>query len=148
MIRWGESQCSVSLRFGVDGGEEYEIARLLDDEGNHSARLSRADQPDDPLARGVDAVDHALFRLLGYEYEEFIESFYLAQREITAPHPHSHAVKVMAGVAPLEYLAEEFDAGDRRDRQRAGTVGRGPAEDRSGSATVGHPGWASGEPGG
>lgn len=109
VIRWGENQCSVRLRFGVDDGEEYEISRILDEEGNHSARLSRADQPDHPLARGVEAVNHALFRLLGYEYEEFIESFYLAQREITAPHPHSHAVKVMAGVAPLEYLAEELD---------------------------------------
>jgi exonuclease SbcC len=109
VIRWGETQCSVKLRFGVDGGDEYEISRLLDDEGNHSARLCRSDQPDAPLARGAEAVEHALFRLLGYEYDEFIESFYLAQREITAPHPHSHAVKVMAGVAPLEYLAEQFD---------------------------------------
>lgn len=109
LIRWDENQCSVRLRFGVDGGEEYEISRILDEEGNHSARLSRSDQPDEPLARGVEAVNQALFRLLGYEYDEFIESFYLAQREITAPHPHSHAVKVMAGVAPLEYLAEDLD---------------------------------------
>jgi len=109
VIRWGETQCSVRLRFGVNSGAEYEIARMLDDEGNHSARLCRADQPDEPLARGVEAVEHALFRLLGYEFEEFIESFYLAQREITTPHPHSHALKVMAGVAPLEYLAEQLD---------------------------------------
>ena len=34
------------------------------------------------------------------EYQEFVESFYPAQREITTPHPHSQAIKIMAGVAP------------------------------------------------
>jgi exonuclease SbcC len=43
-----------------------------------------------------------LFNILGFEYEEFVESFYLAQREITTPHPHSQAVKIMAGVAPMQ----------------------------------------------
>ena len=39
--------------------------------------------------------------LVGYNFEEFIESFYLAQREITSPHPHGKAVKSIAGVDAL-----------------------------------------------
>ncbi len=107
IIRWGANQCSVQLRFRIDG-EGYEVSRTLDDEGNHSARLSRSSDPGTALARGAEAVETALHGLLGYDFEEFIESFYLAQREITTPHPHSHAVKVMAGVAPLEQVGQEF----------------------------------------
>ncbi len=86
-------------------GKNIRLERFLDDSGNHSARLSRADQAADeePLARGVDKVADLVYELIGYEYEEFIESFYLAQREITTPHPHSYAVKTMAGLVTLEY---------------------------------------------
>ena len=49
-----------------------------------------------------DLIGEVLTDLLGFEYEQFVESFYLAQREITTPHPHSQAVKIMAGVAPFE----------------------------------------------
>lgn len=101
IIRWGEQRCSVWLRLSVKG-KDYEIARFLDRDGNHSARLTDLGEREAPLARGVAAVTNALKEVLGYDFEEFIESFYLAQREITAPHPHSYAVKMMAGVAPLE----------------------------------------------
>ncbi len=107
VIRWGENECNVTMGFEVDG-RDYEISRFLDREGSHSARLTR-DGDSEPVAKGVDRVADAVFDLLGYEYDEFIESFYLAQREITTPHPHSHAVKIMAGVAPLEYVAHDFE---------------------------------------
>ncbi len=106
IIRWGEERCSVWLRLGVKD-KEYEIARFLDSDGNHSARLSELGR-EEPLARGAPAVAVALKEVLGYDFEEFIESFYLAQREITAPHPHSYAVKVMAGVAPLETISAQI----------------------------------------
>ena len=106
VVRWGENQCAVTVQFEVDG-QGYELSRFLDRDGNHSARLLRQGE-EQPLARGVDAVGDQLFGILGYEFDEFIESFYLAQREITTPHPHSHAVKIMAGVAPLEYVAEDL----------------------------------------
>ncbi len=107
IVRWGENQCTVTLQFEA-GGQGYELARFLDRDGNHSARLLRRGE-EQPLARGVDAVADALLGILGYGFDEFVESFYLAQREITTPHPHSQAVKIMAGVAPLEYVADEFE---------------------------------------
>ena len=101
IIRWGEERCSVWLRISVKG-KDYEVARFLDRDGNHSARLTDLSDRENPIARGAQGVAAAMIEVLGYDFGEFIESFYLAQREITAPHPHSFAVKMMAGVAPLE----------------------------------------------
>lgn len=108
LIRWGETHCSVTVRFRTGGEAHYEIARFLDRDGNQGARLNKVGEEDEPVARGTEAVENALYELLGYGYEEFIESFYLAQREITTPHPHSYAVKTMAGLSTLEYVAGEY----------------------------------------
>lgn len=108
VIYWGQNHCDVTLEFKVEN-DHYFITRFLDKDGNHSAKLCESDSEAEPIARGVKAVSDALFEILGYEFEEFIESFYLAQREITAPHPHSLAVKIMAGVAPLEYVEAELE---------------------------------------
>jgi exonuclease SbcC len=108
VLRWGEHHCSVVLEFSVDG-VDYQLSRFLDRDGSHSARLSIAEDVDNPIARGVNSVADKLFEILGYEFDEFVESFYLAQREITTPHPHSVAVKTMAGVAPLEHVASSFE---------------------------------------
>ncbi len=109
VIRWGEHQCSVYLNFSIEG-QEYRLERFLDRDGSHSARLSRADDLENPIARGITSVQDRLFDLVGYEFDEFVESFYLAQREITTPHPHSVAVKTMAGVASLEAAVSSFEA--------------------------------------
>lgn len=116
VIRWGEPRCSVSLGFAI-GDKDYVIARFLDNEGNHGARLYPAGDEDHPFAKGVNAVREALDELLGYQFEEFVESFYLAQREITTPHPHSHAIKTMAGISALENVADDL-AADLKNEQR------------------------------
>jgi exonuclease SbcC len=110
VIHWGQTHCSVSVDFTASDGERYTLERFLDDMGNHSARIVLTGQDADaaPLARGVDKVADKVFELIGYEYEEFIESFYLAQREITTPHPHSYAIKTMAGLVTLEYCSNAF----------------------------------------
>ena len=107
VIRWGETRCSVRLGFEV-ADKEYEIARFLDSEGNHGVRLYPVGEEDRPIAKGINTVSEALDELLGYQFEEFVESFYLAQREITTPHPHSHAIKTMAGISALERVADEM----------------------------------------
>ncbi|MDJ0806467.1 MAG: AAA family ATPase [Gammaproteobacteria bacterium] len=110
VICWGETHCSAVIDFTASDGKRYTMERFLDDSGNHSARLIKADAvaDEEPLARGVEKVADLVYDLIGYEYEEFIESFYLAQREITTPHPHSYAVKTMAGLVTLEYSAAAF----------------------------------------
>ena len=115
VVRWGENHCSATLEFKV-GAQAYVLSRFLDRDGNHSAKLMRAGK-EEPVARGIGQVDEALSELLGFEYEQFVESFYLAQREITTPHPHSQAVKIMAGIAPPERVADEIrdEIGERED---------------------------------
>jgi len=115
VVRWGENHCVVTLDFRV-GDQAYTLSRFLDRDGNHSAKLSHFGE-EEPIARGVSQVSDVLIGLLGFEYEQFVESFYLAQREITTPHPHSQAVKIMAGVAPLEKVADEIEdeIGERED---------------------------------
>ncbi len=100
VIRWGESRCSIKLDFTTPNGQRYQVARFLDELGNHGASISRAGE--EPMVRGVEEVQVRLKDIIGFGYSEFIESFYLAQREITTPHPHSYAVKAMAGVDALE----------------------------------------------
>ena len=56
LIRWGENRCSVTLRFYLDGGDHYEIARFFDRDGNHGVRLNTVGAEDQPLARGAEAV--------------------------------------------------------------------------------------------
>ncbi len=111
IIRWGESDCSVTIRFSNQktdsaSDEQYAITRMLDCDGNHSAKLYKVYNEENPIARGIERVEEALFELTSVEFDEFIESFYLAQREITTPHPHSYALKTMAGIATMEYCED------------------------------------------
>ena len=108
VIRWGENRCLVMLRFVAADGKEYEITRHLDSDGNHSARLSIVGE-DEHVTKGADAVKLQLQQILGIKYDEYIESFYLAQRELTSPHPHSDAIKSMAGILSLEKARDEFE---------------------------------------
>jgi len=134
IIRWGETRCSVSVTFRI-GDTDYRLTRTLDNDGNHSARLSRLGDENDPIARGPAAVAAALEERLGYDFNEFIESFYLAQREITTPHPHSDAVKIMAGLAPLERVTRELQA--EIDAERRG-IGDAEAKIAGIDGDVGH----------
>ena len=116
LIRWGESRCSVSIAFVTQDGEEYELTRYLDNEGTYGARLSRT-KDGAVLAKGIEHVADRLHPLIGFGYDEFIESFYLAQRELTTPHPHSHTIKVMAGIAPLAKTRSELEVSIAEEQQ-------------------------------
>jgi exonuclease SbcC len=106
-IRWGGTDCQVTLTFRTADDSHYQLHRSMDKGGNHGVRLSRMEE-EEPICSGKQQVGAALNRLLGYGFDEFIESFYLAQREITTPHPHSKAVKKMAGLTDLETAADEI----------------------------------------
>ena len=108
MLRWGATSGSVKLRFLVRD-TAYELSRFLDNDGNHSARLSR-DGDEAPVATGIQRVETALTALVGFDYDEYVEAFYLAQREIHAPEAGSNAIKKMAGLAALEHASEELDS--------------------------------------
>ena len=109
LIRWGASQCSVSVEFTVEKDDHlYRVDRYLDVDGTYGAKLSRTEDGA-LLGKGIEAVDSQLNQLIGFAYAEFIESFYLAQRELTTPQPHSETIKVMAGIAPLAKVSKHLD---------------------------------------
>lgn len=116
VIRWGEPTCSVTVEFLLADQIRYRITRTLDRDGNHGVRLFMLDGDELLLARGRVEVEEAIYDLLGYGYDEFIESYYLAQREIIAPQPHSQAVKSMAGLSTLEYVAYELEQEIEQER--------------------------------
>jgi exonuclease SbcC len=105
VLHWGENHCEVELTFKLEE-DTYQVSRFLDREGNQSAKLIKAGD-EEPIVRGLVDVNAMLIKILGYDYEQFAESFYLAQREITTPHPHSQAVKIMAGIEPLEQVVDD-----------------------------------------
>jgi len=115
LIRWGQPRCNVSADFRGKNDRSYRISRYLDAEGTQGARLESLDDGETTLAKGAEQVAAALPGLTGFDYEEFVESFYLAQRELTAPHPHSHALMAMAGIAPLAGIREELQEANAHD---------------------------------
>jgi exonuclease SbcC len=121
IVLWGEQNCSVNLNFKVET-QEYSVYRYLDTDGNHSARLSLLGHDDAPLARSPQQVDAMLTNILGFTFEEFIESFYLAQREITSPHPHGTAVKSIAGVDALEQVSKGYERKAAKKREKLETL--------------------------
>ncbi|KOR30880.1 hypothetical protein TI04_03655 [Achromatium sp. WMS2] len=115
LIRWGESYCSVAVKLNLKSGK-YVLTRSLDRDHNHTAKLAKTDSPNDPIARGNTAVATAMHDLTGYNFESFVESFYLAQREITTPNPHSQAIYTMAGIEPLAICLREFQQDQDREQ--------------------------------
>ena len=117
LIKWGASRASAVVEFTAADGHGYRLERYVDDEGTHGARLDRIDGDPENLAQGADRVDSRVPELIGFDFESFVESFYLAQREITSPHAHSHAVKIIAGLAPYEAAATDIGETVREARQ-------------------------------
>lgn len=107
LVRWGAGRGSLTLRFSA-GGRDWEVSRGVERDGTLSARLADASDPGEPLARGSAEVNDRLARILGYGFDEYIETFYLAQREIQSPHPLSPAIKSLSGVAALEKVDAEL----------------------------------------
>jgi exonuclease SbcC len=107
LVRWGAVQGRVVMRFSARD-QQLEIVRHLYRGGEQSARLVLPDRPQEPVARGVEAVNERIEDMLGCAFDEYIDTFYLAQREITTPHPHSPSVKAMAGITPFELCSEEL----------------------------------------
>ncbi len=107
-IRWGEFQSSVILEFTGKRGRRYRVARAFDGDGSHSAQLRCLDNQQS-IAQGLMAVNEMIVEVIGFNYNRFIDSFYLAQREIELPHAKSSTVKALVGVAELEHIDTEFE---------------------------------------
>ena len=107
VIRWGEYHGRVTLEFTGSDGDDYDVVRDLDNTGKHRAALYVSGE-DQPIADGQEAVADAVRELGGFTYKSFVDSFYLAQREMEVPHGKSDTVKALIGVDKLEAVATEL----------------------------------------
>ena len=107
IIRWGEQSCEVELEFIGTDQHAYRINRSLDDEGTHSARLFHGDESE-PFAIGPATVQDAIINACGFDYPQYLDALYLAQREISAPHSQSDTIKAIAGTMDLESIIKEL----------------------------------------
>jgi DNA repair exonuclease SbcCD ATPase subunit len=107
IIRWGEQNCEVDLEFIGTDRRAYRINRSLDDEGTHSARLYHGGESE-PFAIGPATVQDAIVNACGFDYPQYLDALYLAQREISAPHSQSDTIKAIAGTVELESIIKDL----------------------------------------
>ena len=105
-IRWNQRDLDLEMTVTAPNDRKYRIRRRLNADGDRGATLFCPF--DGSEVKGWRAVSTAVVELLGYDFESFGESFYLARREIAPPHPRSETLKAMAGVLPLEEVANEL----------------------------------------
>ncbi len=113
-VRWDAPLGTVEVEFTARDERRVRVSRTIDLDGQRSATLLE----DDAEQRGWEAVTRAVEALLGFTFAEYVESFYLARREIAPPHPRSDTLKAMAGVLRLERIAEDLQRRILNERTR------------------------------
>ncbi len=108
-IKWGEFGASVAVGFLAKDKHSYLVTRSFDADGNHLAQLRREGE-DEPFVRGAAAVNENVAQLCGFTYQRFIDSFYLAQRNIASPSILLQTAKALAGVETFERVAAECES--------------------------------------
>ena len=116
IIRWNETSCQVELQF-KSNDVVYRIERSLDDKGTHAAQMFR-DGEDDPYVTGPHSVDEAVYEACGFDFQQYLDALYLAQREISTPHSQSDTIKAIAGASDLEDVLRELESDVSSERER------------------------------
>ncbi len=128
-IKWGEFSASVSVGFLAKDKQSYLITRSFDADGNHLAQLRREGEAE-PLVRGAAPVNENVAQLCGFTYQRFIDSFYLAQRNIASPSILLQTAKALAGVETFEHVAAECEADVQTFQEELAPLHSGLAEAR------------------
>ncbi len=119
VICWGRDIAEVTLDFTDGSGDKYLIKRSLDRDGVSNVSLQKKPIEADENAVVIDQeemVAKTLANILGFNYDAFANSFYLAQRELTTPDPKSDTIKQMAGIGDYARITNELvDANEEQD---------------------------------
>ncbi len=117
VVKWGQFSGSISLEFVARDKNCYTVTRQFDRDGTQTAQLMQSGSTT-PMARGREAVNEAVVQLGGFTYQHFVDSFYLAQRNMVAPEVLKETVKVLSGVQTLDNIEAECES-DIRTSQDA-----------------------------
>ena len=127
LILWGQERAEVSLSFIGDDDQEYLLTRHIE-KNNDSAgsdqklvtlkKVEKNKDADDGkmVFTGQQDVAEALDAIIGFDYSAFSNSFYLVQRELTAPDPNSHTIKQMAGIGDYARITDEVVAATKESK--------------------------------
>ncbi len=107
LVRWGKDSSKVGLSFLDDDGQEYQLERQIDKDGTMSVSLQSLEK-NAVVINGKDNVKKALEAIIAFDYAAFSSSFYLGQRELTAPDPNSFTIKQMAGIGDFSRISDEL----------------------------------------
>ena len=128
-IKWGEFNASVSVGFLAKDKHGYLITRSFDVDGNNLAQLRREGEAE-PFVRGAAAVNENVAQLCGFSYQRFIDSFYLAQRNIASPSMLLQTAKALAGIETFEQVAAECESDIQTFQEELAPLQRDIAEAR------------------
>ena len=128
-IKWGEFNASVSVGFLAKDKHAYLITRSFDVDGNNLAQLRREGEAE-PFVRGAAAVNENVAQLCGFSYQRFIDSFYLAQRNIASPSMLLQTAKALAGIETFEQVAAECESDIQTFQEELAPLHRDIAEAR------------------
>ena len=122
IVCWGNDVAEVTLNFKSGNGDAYELWRSIDRSGNSHVRLKRTETEEDTSDSLItldseEEVSEALRKILGFDYDAFSNSFYLAQRELTSPDPQSDTIKQMAGIGSYANISDDFELSNKQNAE-------------------------------
>ena len=114
IVCWGTEVAEVTVVFKAGDGNLYTLWRSVDSDGKIKVKLNKhnedVDIKDDKSSlKNKKNIEAALPKLLGFDFDAFSNSFYLAQRELTSPDPQSYSIKQMAGIAAYSKITDDLE---------------------------------------
>ncbi len=118
LVCWGTDVTDVTIEFIAGDDDNYELSRSVNRKGQSEATLQKIDgDGENNKLEGVKVVAEALPRILGFDYDAFANSFYLAQRELTSPDPQSSTIKQMAGIGAYAQITDDFEKSNLQNEE-------------------------------
>ena len=108
IIAWGADIADVTLIFSDGEGDMYLLNRTIAREGRLTTVSLTKEGAEGVVLETEEVVSKALIKILGFDYDAFANSFYLAQRELTTPDPQSATIKKMAGIGDYSRIHDDF----------------------------------------
>lgn len=120
IVCWGADVSEVTLEFSTEEGQYYELWRSVNREGETFVKLQKLTTITNDETKAIvdeQGVTEALIKILGFNYDAFANSFYLAQRELTSPDPHSDTIKQMAGISSYAKITDDFEDSNKKHQE-------------------------------
>ena len=119
LVCWGTDVAEVTLNFKTSDDIVYSLWRSVNRNGDINVRLNSLNETinikdDEDALQDSNKIEEALAKILGFDFDAFSNSFYLAQRELTSPDPQSFSIKQMAGIAAYAKITDDLELSNQR----------------------------------